>query len=249
MANSRQIRAWAREQGLEVSDAGPISTDIRRAYREAHEETSTPEVPVPDISSTDSEIVEEVAPKIAEDEPVLGRVINRAKKATRPTSRGRKVTRNSVSHILGFIYGGMASPVSKVSEPVALMMSLQAEVAGEILDPVIANTLVDKILQPFAKVNEKFAPLQAMLTPLVCVGIMEKIPGMDMDPRVLGALRKSLASWAKIAKPHLDKIAADEKQFEEEFGKDIDTVMEMIQNSILVARIKKEQATAAESWG
>lgn len=247
MANSRQIRTWARDNGMEVSDAGPLSTDVRRAYREAHEESPTPDVSLMDEAPP---VVEEVAPKVTDDEPVLGRVINRAKKATRSTPpRGRKVMRNSVSHILGFVYSGLAAPVSRVSEPVAFMMAMQSEVAGEILDPVVAGTMVDKILQPFAKVNEKLAPVQAMLTPLVCVAIMEKIPGMESDPRVVNTLRKSLASWAKIAKPHLEKIAEEEKAFAEEVGKDIDEVIESVQQVIILTRVKKEQATAAESWG
>lgn len=247
MANSRQIRAWAREQGLDVSDAGPISTDIRRSYREAHEEvTDSSPVSVMDDAMP---VVEEVAPKIAEDEPVIARVITRAKKASRPSSGRRRATRNPVSHILGFVYGGLAAPVSKVSEPVAYMMSIQSDVAGQILDPVVAGTVLDKILQPFAKVNEKLEPVQALLMPLACVAVMERFPGMESDPKVVNMLRKSLASWAKIAKPHLDAIKAEEAQFEEEFGKDINEVIEMLQNVILVSRMKKEQAAAAESWG
>lgn len=243
MANSRQIREWAREQGLTVSDAGPISTEIRRAYREAHED-----VPVPTVSLTDDAppFVEEIAPKLTDDEPVIARVVNRAKKTAR-APRGRKMARNSVAHILGFVYSGLAAPVAVVSPPVAYMMSIQSEVAGAVLDPVVAGTVIDRILQPFARVNEKMAPLNALLTPLVCVALMERFP--EQIPRIEGQLRKSLASWARISKPHYDAIKVAEEKFTEEFGKDIDDVIEAVKNAIVLSAMAKEQATAAESWG
>ena len=243
MANSRQIREWAREQNLPVSDAGPIATDIRRAYREAHEEN-----PAPEVSLTDEALpfVEEVAPKVAAEEPVIARVISRAKKTTR-APRGRKMARNSVAHILGFVYSGMAAPVSKVSPPVAYMMTVQSEVAGAVLDPVVAGTVVDKILQPFARVSEKMEPINALLTPLVCVALMERFP--EQIPRIEPQLRKALGSWAKISKPHYDAIKAEEEKFTEEYGKDIDEVIEALKNVITLTAMQKEQATAAESWG
>lgn len=243
MANSRQIREWAREQNLPVSDAGPIATDIRRAYREAHEENPAPEVSLTDEAPP---FVEEVAPKVAAEEPVIARVISRAKKTTR-APRGRKMARNSVAHILGFVYSGMAAPVSKVSPPVAYMMTVQSEVAGAVLDPVVAGTMVDKILQPFARVSEKMEPINALLTPLVCVALMERFP--EQMPRIEQQLRKSLASWARISKPHYDAIKEAEEKFTEEFGEDIDQVIESVKNVILLTQMQKEQATAAESWG
>lgn len=243
MANSRQIRAWAREQGMEVSDAGPIATDVRRAYRDANEETPALETSIMDEAPP---VVEETAPKLAPDEPALTRVINRAKKTTRP-ARGRKVVRASVAKILGIGYSMLSVPVASFSKPTAYMMTLQQEVAGEILDPVIAGTIVDKILQPFAQVSEKMEPINALLTPLVCVMLMDKFPAMD--EKTVPQLRKALATWARIAKPHYDAIKEEEKKFEEEFGQDIDTVIESVRNVILLTRMQEEQASATESWG
>jgi hypothetical protein len=35
-AGPREVRAWARNQGIEVSDRGRISADVMRRYHEAH---------------------------------------------------------------------------------------------------------------------------------------------------------------------------------------------------------------------
>jgi hypothetical protein len=35
-ASPREVRAWAKNQGIEVSDRGRISADVMRTYQEAH---------------------------------------------------------------------------------------------------------------------------------------------------------------------------------------------------------------------
>lgn len=35
-ASANEIRAWAREQGMEVSERGRVRADVLRAYEEAH---------------------------------------------------------------------------------------------------------------------------------------------------------------------------------------------------------------------
>lgn len=239
MANSRQVRDWAREQGYEVADGGPISLDIRRAYNDAHDPT-----PEPTLTDNAPEVVEEVAPKVSDPTPVLGRVVNRAKKATSRTGgRTKKVVRKSLASVISMGYEWLAIPAATVSPPVSYMMALQAPVVGEILDGPIAGTLLDKILQPLATVNEAMEPVNAVLTPLVGAFLLDKFP--QHADKILPKLRTGLHSWAKVAGPHYAKIQAEEEEFEKEHGESIDKVLEQL---LAVVQLSHEKRNSQE-WG
>lgn len=241
MANSRQIRAWARDNDYEVSDAGPIGTHIRRAYYDAHADPVVPEVSITDNAP---EVVEEVAPKVADAEPVLGRVLNRAKKATRTTSgRGKKVVRKSLSSVISMGYEWLAVPAASVSKPVSFMMAIQAPVVGDILDGPIAGTFVDKLLQPIAAMNEAMEPVNAVITPLVGAFLLDKFP--QHADKIIPKLRTGLYSWAKLATPHYARIEEENEAFEKAHGESIDKVLEQL---LAVVRLSHEQKNSQE-WG
>ena len=240
MANSRQIRGWAKDQGLEVSDAGPISSDIRRAYYDAHDETA------PDVSITDNapEFVEEVAPKIDEAEPVIGRVIKRARKATSGSrTRGKKSVRKSLAAVISMGYEWLAVPAATLSPPVSFMMQIQAPVVGEILDGPIAGTFIDKLLQPIATVNEAMEPINAVITPLVGAFLLDRFP--QHADKILPKMRNGLHQWAKVSGPHYVKIQEEEASFTEEFGESIDKVLEQLMAVVQLTHEKRN----SQDWG
>lgn len=241
MANSRQIRAWLRDQGIEVPDAGPLALEYRQMYNEAHAD------PEPDVSLTDNPPtpVEEVAPKVADKpEPVIGRVLNRAKKATGGTrARGKKVARKSLASVISMGYEWLSVPAASVSKPVAYMMQVQAPVVGEVLDGPIAGTIVDKLLQPLASVNEAMEPVNAVLTPLVGAFLLDRFP--QHADKILPKMRNGLHAWAKVAGPHYEKIQAEEETFEKEHGESIDKVLEQL---LAVVQLSHEQRNSQE-WG
>lgn len=243
MANSRQIRAWAKEQELEVSDAGPISSDIRRAYYDAHDGS----VSVPEASITDHapEPVEEVAPKVADADPIVTRVISRAKKATRGSGsgRGKRVVRKSLASVISMGYEWLAVPAAAVSPPVSFMMQIQAPVVGEILDGPIAGTIIDKILQPLATVNEALEPVNAVLTPLVGAFLLDRFP--QHADKIIPKMRNGLHQWAKVSGPHYVKIQQEEEAFTEEYGDSIDKVLEQLLQVVQLTHEKRQ----GQEWG
>lgn len=243
MANSRQIRGWAKDNGFKVSEAGPIASDIRRAYYDAHDDTAGGS---PDVSIIDDapERVEEVAPNVGAPEPVLSRVVSRAKKATSGTrARGKKVARKSLASVVSMGYEWLAIPAATVSPPVSYMMAIQAPVVGEILDGPIAGTILDKILQPLATVNEALEPVNAVLTPLVGAFLLDRFP--QHADKIVPKLRTGLHAWAKLAGPHYEKIQEEEATFEKEHGESIDKVLEQL---LAVVQLTHEKRQSQE-WG
>jgi hypothetical protein len=241
MANSRQIRGWARDQGLEVSEAGPISTDIRRAYYDAHDNVDEPEVSITDNAP---EFVQEVAPKVSDEEPVITRVVKRARKAAGTSrTRGKKVARKSLASVISMGYEWLAIPAASVSPPVSYMMALQAPVVGDILDGPIAGTILDKLLQPIATVNEALEPVNAVLTPLVGAFLLDKFP--EHADKIVPKLRTGLYAWAKVAGPHYARIQELDEKFEEEHGASIDKVLEQLLAVVQLSHEKKQ----SQEWG
>lgn len=241
MANSRQIRAWLRDQGYEVPDAGPLSLEFRQLYNEAHADAG-PESSVMDQAP---EVVEEVAPKVSDkDQPVMGRVISRAKKATSGTrTRGKKAARKSLASVISMGYEWLSVPAASVSKPVAFMMQIQAPVVGEVLDGPVAGTVIDKILQPLATVNEAMEPVNAVITPLIGAFLLDRFP--QHADKILPKMRNGLHAWAKVAGPHYEKIQAEEETFEKEHGESIDKVLEQL---LQVVQLSHEQRQGPE-WG
>lgn len=242
MANSRQIRAWARDQGMEVSDAGPLPLDIRRSYNEAHDGTNTD----PQVSLMDDapEYVEEVAPKLGDEGPVIGRVIGRAKKAaTGSRTRTKKVARKSLAAVISMGYEWLSVPTAAISPPVSFMMQIQAPVVGEILDGPIAGTIIDKLLQPLASVNAAMEPVNAVLTPLVGAFLLDRFP--QHADKILPKMRNGLHQWAKVSGPHYVKIQQEEEVFTEEYGDSIDKVLEQLLQVVQLTHEKRQ----GQEWG
>ena len=242
MASSREIRAWLKDQGYEVPSGGPLSLEYRKLYNEAHTDSDIPEVGLMDHAP---EVVEEVAPRVSEpDRPVLGRVMNRAKKATSGSrTRGKKVARKSLASVISLGYEWLSVPAATLSKPVSYMMAVQAPVVGEVLDGPIAGTILDKILQPIASVNEAMEPVNAVLTPLVGAFLLDRFP--QHADKILPKMRNGLHAWAKVAGPHYEKIQAEEEVFEEKHGESIDKVLEQLMQ---VVQLSHEQRNGQE-WG
>lgn len=239
MAQSRTIRKWALETGRydDLSEMGPIPAHIRRDFREAHADMPEGE-PAPVAPPDASEPIEEVAPKLQPDEPVISRVASRVRKARTSKPRGRKV-RLSVASLISEGWQYLAIGVSRFSAPVGWMMDNQAPVAGLVLDEPIAGTVLDKILQPFAKVEQTFDPVNALIGPLVCAYLMDRFP--DQQDKIIPRLRKSLMSYARVTAPYYDKLEETETQLSEQFGGRIDDIIESLQMVITLSHQQKAQ--------
>lgn len=131
--------------------------------------------------------------------------------------------RVSVAGIIGWGWSMLAKSAGGYSLPVARTMAIQAPVAGEVLEDVVKGTLVDRLLQPIARVGEGGEAVFAILGPPVLVGIMHKNP--NTVPALEPVLREALMTWVSIAGPKLEEKAAKAAEFREKYGDTVDNIM------------------------
>lgn len=218
MATNDDIRVWAKENGYELEDDA-ISLEVRKAYLAASKPPVDEDKPV------------EKAPVIKEPS-----VADRAKKAVAGlrdkagTTTAKRATRKVFSRVpvdklIGRAWNILAQSVQPVNLPVARVLAVQSPVAGAILEDIIRDTAVDRILQPLARVEQRGELLFALVGPPLLVGAMTAKP--EASVMLVPLLREALRSWIDIAGPHIEKIAEQERKFEEEYGQRIDAMIEM----------------------
>lgn len=174
----------------------------------------------------------ESGPEIPERAPIIKQDTSRRVKetltriATRSKAPVKSVTKKprvSVENVISVVWEGLARLASPVNPPVARVMAMQAPVAGKILDGPLKDTVIDRILQPFARMEESGGAVFALLAPPMIVGTITSNP--QTAPLLLPILRQALASWMKLAGPHLKEVEKLEEDFENEYGKRIDDMI------------------------
>lgn len=134
--------------------------------------------------------------------------------------------RGSASTLIEWGWAMLSKMAVPISIPVARTLSMQAPVAGEILDDAVRDTAVDKLIQPFVRFGEGSEAVIALLGPPVLVGVMHKNPATV--PALTPLLRAALVSWVKIAGPRMEVKLKEEQEFEEKYGSTVDALMEGI---------------------
>lgn len=242
MANTHDIREWGKERGYEVSDTGPLSAELRQAYQ-AYETGAESDA----SAKVQSPERQETAPKERSTPVTRAReAIAGARSGAQKSSRTRKATakktfpRVSVEDILGTVWSGIGSLMSRPSPPVGYMMKLEAPVAGLILEDVVKGTVVDRVLQPVARNGDRAKSLGALVGPPFLVLTLQFRP--DLAPDILPQLRRMMATWIDVAGPKIEIVAEREAKFEEKYGESIDQMMEGLVSYF-------EQPTEASSDG
>lgn len=235
------IREWGRENGWEV-DGDRLPRGLRAAYDARDSGETTPlfdetaerafveypgaELPVPDDG------LEEIPPVIRE-EPLASKArsfvdrVKRAAPAKTRTPRGRKPlkARVSVDKLIALAWRGLAQATAPINLPVARVLDMQAPVAGAILEDTVKGTVVDRLLQPLARVNEGGEAVFALLGPPLLVGVITSKP--EIAPMLVPLLKESLRRWIDIAGPRMEELAKKEEDFAAKYGTRIDDMIEM----------------------
>lgn len=105
-------------------------------------------------------------------------------------------------------WGARSSRV--VSQPLSRCLEMQAPVAGLVLEDVVRGGIVDRMLQPVARAEDKAEKVAALVLPPVIVLALEHAQTLPPDQRVLReailvpVLRESMALWVQVAG---DKVA------------------------------------------
>jgi hypothetical protein len=169
----------------------------------------------------------EVAPRIPVPSPKaraqsLMERVKKAAPAKKPTVR-KTHSRVSVEKVIGWGWSMLGSMAGNVNPPVGRVMEMQGPVAGELLEGVVKDTVVDRILQPLARAGERGEMLFALVGPPLLIGALSARP--QMAPIIVPPLRESLMMWMRIAGPALEKKRAEAAEFKEEYGQGVDELI------------------------
>lgn len=212
---NRDIREWARSNGVPVKDTGRIPPEIRDAYENdvelLAEERAASAAAVSMLPGQVGAPSEETAPEAGWSDREVAPVEPRKRRRWLPErGTGGRHKRASVDNLGSFLWSGMAQVLGARGQvPVANVLMTQAPVAGAVLDDLVAGTLADKILQPFARAGDKGDALFALFGPPIMVAAVQNQPALY--PVLFPYMVSAMESWYLIAGP---KLRAAEKRRE-----------------------------------
>jgi hypothetical protein len=223
-----EIRAWLRDQGDNVSDRGPISTAARARYELAHgfRESDGP-------GDADFDVSEPGPPPDPEAAEARPRTIATPRTARLPwkrpgAARGRaraKHKRVALDDTIATgwrFLAGLARPLPATSR----LMKIQAPVAGKLLEPIVKDTIVDRVLQPLARTTEGAEALAVLIGTPALVTAIQLNP--QIAPFAMPALRELLLRMVKLTGPAMAEALKQEREFEAEFGGTVDDLIVML---------------------
>jgi len=235
-----EVRAWAKQAGLDVEPRGRIKADVVAEWRAAHpvddqDDDDTPVVitlasppdptpPAPEAAASAGARREEIKPqarKVSAAERFRQRV------STAP--KGKRPKRVSIEEVASGMWGLLGLGLMQLPQtvPVGRVLAMQAPVIGIVAEEQAKDTLVDKVLQPIARAEGKAKTVAAVFGPPALVGIMTQRP--DLAPVCMPVLKTLLLTWADIAGPAMEKVEKRAAQFaEQNGGVDIDALIEAI---------------------
>lgn len=244
MSKSSDIRDWLREQGRDVPEAGRLKSADIAAYEAAHEgeaDTSYPDLP--GEADSDSAATQETPPRPTRASGRtaasgwLGRGRKpKARKAGGQRQRERRTfPRVPVNRLIEHAWADMAW-AAKGLPPMARLLQAQAPIAGVVFEDIVKDTILDRALQPAARLEDKADKAYGMLMPpLYVMAVMSTAPGPGEDPSLAHksafiGLRHSLLVMSRIGGPNLAELeqrAADDASREADVDRFIRFLFDM----------------------
>lgn len=260
MATDSEIRAWAREQGVEVTARGRVGPDTKAAYAEAHPQGGPPAGDDDwDLGEGAGELFDDTigADELEPSVPMQPERPPRTAKASRKAARSRPVgerlfgkrdpkpaakkvkhRRVPVDHLVGRVWEGLARFAQPLSMPMSRCLQVQSPVAGMLLEDIVAGTVVDRVLQPVARAEQKAEKALALIGPPVLVLALEQTQFMEPQQAamrqaiIVPMLRESLRIWLQVAGPKVEEAARREAEYQEKFGHTIDELIAMFMGAV-----------------
>lgn len=212
----QEIRTWAREQGIAVPARGKLSQELRDRYVDGGPASDNPRLsvvgaaePAEGDGPAESAPVRPAAVESFDNGerppiPPAGRLSLKRITQARPRQQHRRV---SLEDLAADGWSAMAAVLgSQGLGPTARVLSMQAPVAGAILEDAIRGTVLDRLLQPIARGSEKGREVAALLGPPLIVSVLTMRP--ELAPKLLPVLKRQMRTWVLIAGP---KMKAREK--------------------------------------
>ena len=220
MATTEEIRAWLAGNGYDVPDRGRIREDLRQAYDAAHASPGTAEDDDGGISAADfEEEPSAVTPETRPARPRAGRT--RARKAGGIlsgllSSKGgsgkqgtrKKTPRTGLDKLITRLYARGGQMMAAVAPATGRCLQAQSAMAGIILEDIAKDTIVDRILQPVARAEDKLDKVFALTAPPVLVLALETTDPDNAMRRMLltQLLRESLLISMDITDAYASQI-------------------------------------------
>jgi hypothetical protein len=255
-ASDSEVRAWARETGWAapggrgVSSKGNVGQAAREAYSAAHNggAPAGPDYP-PGMTDTDFSTAEaEVPDDMAEARPgpvaapkagarsAAASLRTRFKRGS-PSGRKKprpKHPRISTAELIGSAWR-IAAKMAQPLPPMYRTLRLQSVIAGPLLDDAVKGTLADTVLQPLARLSRAGETMSALVAPNLAIGAMayhlnqtEGQPSPVIMQACQEMLRHGLMAMMRVGGEAFAEQLAKDKDDEERFGGDIDTIMAFI---------------------
>jgi len=119
----------------------------------------------------------------------------------------------------------LAQLAQPINLPVARVLDVQAPIAGLLLEDMVKNTIVDRFLQPLARIESGGEVAFALMGPPLLVAAIQAKPEMQMI--LVPLLKESLRTWIDVAGPKLEEVAKRDQAFQEKYGQRIDDMIAM----------------------
>jgi hypothetical protein len=242
MSTTSEVRAWAREEGIEVPPRGKLSASVWSAFASAHADADVPATePAPEPEQIETEQPEapepetspEVQPQPAAPER-KGWIKWRPKPAAQSKDKPRR-KRVSLEFLSGMAWQGVAAVVANLAgpqyAPVGMMMAFQAPVAGMVIEDVAKETAADRLLQPIARIVQPGGQLATLIGMPMGTALICKYP--HLYPRIRPVLAEGMKEWVTLAGPKLrerrrkqEKFSEEMATFQEEFGVTVDQLLD-----------------------
>jgi hypothetical protein len=244
MATNAEKRAWLRDQGHEPPARGPLPPHLNTLAEEAlapADDLSDLDWDLGDDGATaDPDDMEPSVPMQPERPPRTARTARAERRAQpvgqrtgrllgtlrgppkgKPGTRAKKPpARTSLEKFTTRAYTSLGRMLSALSPATGNCLQAQAAMAGVILEDTVRGTIVDRILQPAARAEDKLDKIGALVLPPVVVFAMEqnrtavamgvKTPqaGMMREAMLMPVLRESLRIGLEVSEAYADQIKA-----------------------------------------
>lgn len=238
MASATDMRKWLREQGHDVPARGPLPQDAVDAYEAAHGSdnveylSQVPGVSEDDFAPDPDDLEPPPPPPVkAESRPRTGRQMRAAERTSRGRTRSErwigkllgddqpagskgkpkgkpKHARISLDKLITRLYNRAGQMAQSVAPATGRCLQAQAAMAGVILEDVARGTMVDRILQPVARAEDKADKVFALAAPPLIVFALEASPPGDVFRRqmLMGFLRESLTISLEVTEAYAEQI-------------------------------------------
>jgi len=145
----------------------------------------------------------------------------------------RKGPRIPVDRLCEGMWGMLARLAMPVNPPLARCLNMEAPVAGLVLEDIVKGTVVDRVLQPVARAEEKGRKTLALIGPPVIVAALEHaqtLPDQQRQMReavLVPMLRESMVLWVEVAGDKVEEKARRDQELGPTYER-VDELLAMI---------------------